>query len=338
MRSTRSRIASTGIAKELVSAPAGQQMVLEAQCPAVPFRNAVLICGRQVPAALRLASLAIFLLGVFMSTAIPSYGDTPTDINTVMMRSTFKIEGGGTLGTIFIMGAPDPAAPDRVRFVLITATHVLRDIPGPSAVLHLRRRKGATFERLPFAIPIRDKGLPLWTSHPDLDVSVMPVALPLEADLPLASTDLLATDDMLAALEIRPGDTLVALGFPFGAESSDVGFPVLRSARISSYPILPTVSTKTLLLDSPLFPGNSGGPVFLYSENRVMKGGTHIGVSQCMVGVVSEERTVDERLQGIDQVTVKKHRLGLAVVVHAAFVRQLVGQLFQKPSATPPRP
>lgn len=278
------------------------------------------------------------LVGVLMSTATPLPAEAPTDFATVLMRSTFKIEGGSTLGTVFVIGAPDPASPGRARYVLITATHVLRDIPGALAVLHLRRKRGSGFERLPVQIPIRDNGRPLWTAHAALDVAVMPVALPLEADLPLASTDMLASDDILASLEIRPGDTLVALGFPYGAESNDAGFPILRSARISSYPILPTAETKTLLLDVPVFPGNSGGPVFLYAENRVMGGGTHIGTSQCLVGVVSEERTLDEKLTGIDEVTVKKHRLGLAVVVHAAFVRQLVSRLFPQPALATPNP
>jgi hypothetical protein len=58
-----------------------------------------------------------------------------------------------------------------------------------------------------------------------------------------------------------------------------------------------------------------------------MRGATNIGTSQCIVGVVSEERTLEERVVGIDQVTIKKHKLGLANVVHASFVRELVGRL-----------
>ena len=269
--------------------------------------------------------LAILTLAMSSSAQPPP--DAPMDINTVLMRSTFRIEGGGTLGTVFIMGAPDPSVPGQAHFILITATHVLSGIPGDSAVLHLRRKRGHAFERLLLQLPIRQKGQPLWVAHAEVDVSVMRVQLPAEADLPLASTDLLATDEILMSLEIRPGDTLVALGFPYGAESNDAGFPILRSARISSYPILPTAATKLLLLDFPVFPGNSGGPVYLYAENRVMRGATNIGTSQCIVGVVSEERTLEERVVGIDQVTIKKHKLGLANVVHASFVRELVGRL-----------
>lgn len=279
-----------------------------------------------------LAPLSLILALAMMNTPTAAAG-LPSDLNTILMRSTFKIEGGGTVGTAFVMGAPDSATPGRFRYVLITATHVFRDIPGETAVLHLRRQRGQAFERYAYPVPIRASGAPIWVSHPDLDVSILPLALPNDADLPLASTDLLATDAILESFEVRPGDTLVALGFPFGAESTDAGFPVLRSARISSYPLLPTASTKTLLLDFPVFPGNSGGPVFLYAENRVMRGGTHIGVSQCLIGVVSEERTVEERITGVDQVTIKKHRIGLAVVVHASFVRGLVDQLFPP---TPP--
>jgi hypothetical protein len=49
------------------------------------------------------------------------------------------------------------------------------------------------------------------------------------------------------------------------------GFPILRAGRIASYPILPTADTKTILLDFPVLPGNSGGRLILPTESVLMQ-------------------------------------------------------------------
>lgn len=69
------------------------------------------------------------------------------DINTVLMQSTFRIQGpsvdgGGTsFGTVFILGRPVKDQPERGAYVLVTAAHVLESIKGEKAVLLLRQKK-----------------------------------------------------------------------------------------------------------------------------------------------------------------------------------------------------
>src|SRR5438876_10762205 len=117
-------------------------------------------------------------------------------------------------------------------------------------------------------------------SPDDADVAVMYVNLargrtdPHHLDQPVADDD-----DMLSEFEVNPGEELICLGYPFGAESNTGGFPILRSGRIASYPLLPTESTKTFLFDFSIFPGNSGGPVYLSSNNRTYGGRMHTGES-----------------------------------------------------------
>ena len=72
---------------------------------------------------------------------------------------------------------------------------------------------------------------------------------------------MLANDDLLAKYNIHPGDVLDCLGYPFGFESPVGSFPILRSGKIASYPLLPTKGTQSFLLDFRVFPGNSGSPV-----------------------------------------------------------------------------
>src|SRR5258708_31071588 len=123
---------------------------------------------------------------------------TNFELNTVLMESTFKIEGRNalgqpTLGTVFIMGRPyiNPPVdqPNQGGFVLITAAHVLEEMQGDTAMLHLRRKLDAnTWVRVPLTVQIRANGQPSWKKHPDADVAVMFFPLPPAFSRPLWST------------------------------------------------------------------------------------------------------------------------------------------------------
>ena len=88
--------------------------------------------------------------------------------------------------------------------MLITAAHVLEGMQGDTAILQLRRKVNETdWVPFPIPLPIRSKGQPLWTKHPDADVAVMYIIIPQNAGIPLLSTDLLADDNTL----FRTGDS-----------------------------------------------------------------------------------------------------------------------------------
>lgn len=294
-----------------------------------------------VPQVIRFRAIS-FVCVLFI--CFPLYAQNQTDrtnfeLNTVLMLSTFKIEGRTatgqpTMGTAFIVGRPldKPPANDPYagRYVLVTAAHVLEEMQGETATLHLRRKVDAnTWVRVPHPVAIRANGQPLWKKHPDADVAVMYVALPPDDSRVIAMTDVLADDNLLANFEIHPGDDLECLGFPFGQESNDAGFPVLRSGKIASYPLLPTNKTKTFLLDLRVFKGNSGGPVYLVESNRWTKNsGMKLGYTiHVILGLVSEERVLPQRITGPYSDEVRQYQLDLAVVVHASLIKQAIDLL-----------
>jgi S1-C subfamily serine protease len=81
----------------------------------------------------------------------------------------------------------------------------------------------------------------------------------------------LIDDQKLSEFEIHPGDELNVLGYPLGF--GNVGdFPVLRSGKIASYPLVPTSENPFFLPDFRVFQGNSGGPVYFVQSNRVYGG------------------------------------------------------------------
>lgn len=279
--------------------------------------------------------LKLILFALLMAPLAALAGEQKLDISTVLMRSTFKIKGEKSLGTAFIVGEPSSDNPKQLYYVLITAAHVLEGIKSDVAILYLRKHEGDEFIKIPFPIHIRKKGTPLWTRHPEVDVAAMRVRLPKEADVKLVATTLLGNDESLNKFHVHPGDELLVFGFPYGAEVNEAGFPILRSGRIASYPLTPTKKYKTFLLDFEVFKGNSGGPVLFYAENRVYGGGTHIGSIQFIIGVVSQERQFTERVESLSETVLRKHKLALAVIVHASFVEDLIRMLPEIPKESP---
>jgi hypothetical protein len=168
----------------------------------------------------------------------------------------------------------------------------------------------------------------------------MPLALPRGVPTESVPVDVLADDAALARLGIHPGDELNCLGFPFGTESSRAGFPILRSGKIASYPLLPTSRTRVFLLDFPVFRGNSGGPVYL-AEWRRSPSGRGLERVHLVVGLVSREVMVQERIQELYGMREHSYSLGLAEIVHASLIREaidlLTGRTARRGRRRPPR-
>lgn len=258
----------------------------------------------------------------------------PMNINTTMMEATCKIVGAGSTGTGFILGTPNPADSRFLFYTLVTAHHVLEGIQGDRAILVLRTivdREKQEYKRVEIPIDIRRGGSPLWSKHPDVDLAAMFIALPEGAAPSVIPSSLLITDEQIKEFELSPGTELFCLGYPFGAEATPVGFPILRSGKIASYPILPTATTKSFLFDFTVFRGNSGGPVYLYETNPVYGGSTHIGAIQGVIGIVTSEKNFTQRIEQLYEKRETVTPLALGEVIHASFIKDLVTKM-QLPS------
>ena len=254
------------------------------------------------------------------------------EINTILMRSTFKIEGKAknsiypTTGTAFILGVPTKTTPNNAYIVLVTATHVLDNIDGDKATLYLRKELEDSFIKFPFEFTIRIENRDLWTRHKEADVSVMYLSLPPGVDLPkIIPITWLADDNVFKDVQLHPGDELSCLGYPLGVESNEAGFSILRSGKIASFPLTPSEKIKNILFDFEVFEGNSGGPVYFTQTGRVYKGQANIGVTnRFIVGIVSEQRFLTQKSNTLDEERLKKYPLKLAIVVPASFIKQTI--------------
>ncbi|MDP3979952.1 MAG: hypothetical protein Q8Q33_00910 [Chlamydiota bacterium] len=256
------------------------------------------------------------------------------ELNTDLMRSTFKIEGPSNvkgevvIGTAFILGLPSQSNPSKGYYVLVTAAHILEEITGTYAGITLRRKISHNqYEKLFYEFPVRDKGKPLWVRHPDpdIDVAAMFITLPAGSDIVLLSTRFLATDQVLEHYEIHPGDELMVLGFPYGVGCNDVDFPILRSGNIASFPITPVKKARSFLFDFQVFEGNSGGPVYCFYPGRFYRGLYHNQQPvQYIVGLVSRGVSAVQIKKKIFGVSEKKHTLVLAEVIPAVFILETI--------------
>jgi S1-C subfamily serine protease len=251
------------------------------------------------------------------------------ELNTIMMEATCKIQGLGSVGTGFIIGKPDTNTPDHAYYTLITANHVLEAVQGETATLVLRQyHESKTWTRVEIPIRIRNGQDALWKKHPDADVAGMFVRLPKDTVRTMLTTKDLIGDKELNEYEIYPGMELMCLGYPFGVEANPLGFPILRSGRIASYPLTPTKSMKTFLFDFTVFRGNSGGPVYFLEKDPSYGGVRHIGTAiYGIAGIVVEERNIKQTIQELYQKRETITPLQLGTVIHASFIKELVDSM-----------
>ena len=240
------------------------------------------------------------------------------DLTVQLINATVQIEhavaGDRRTATGFLVEAPRPDGTPRV--VLVTAAHVLEPAQGGEVRIGWRYETGDggwAFNPQPAPLEAID-GRPYWTRHPERDVAVMEVSAPPEfarAALPLGW---LAGAETLDAWQVGPGDELMTLGYPHGYAANKVGFPILRTGRIASWPLTPIGEFPTFLLDFAVFPGNSGGPVFWTPAARKLPG-TVQPEHPFVAGVLVQEMRVDG------------DTVGIGIVAHAEYVREAIARM-----------
>jgi hypothetical protein len=255
------------------------------------------------------------------------------DLSVDLIQATVQLEqplgdGSRTVGTGFLIADTDPDG--RPRTILITAGHVFDRMPSVSARIGYRvQAQDGVWRYDPQALKIRDGDHPLWVKHPGRDIAAIVVKAPpafAKAAIPLAW---LAKDDTFSTYNLGPGDEMMTLGFPRGLSANPAGFPILRSGRVASYPLAPASAFPTFLLDFAVFPGNSGGPVFMAQGARRRPGASETQEVQFVAGILTQ------------QVELLGERLEIGIVTHAKYIRETIA-LLDKPAtltaAVTPKP
>jgi hypothetical protein len=245
------------------------------------------------------------------------------DLAVELIHATVQLEqplgdGTRTVGTGFLISAPTPdGAP---RTVLVTANHVLHKMQHPEARIGYRiANLDGSWSYAPKPLQIRDKaGAELWTQHPTRDVAAIVIKAPPEFAKAAIPVSYLAADETFGAWRVGAGNEMMALGFPRGLSANAAGFPILRSGRVASYPLGPAAAFPTFLLDFSVFPGNSGGPVFV-SRAQSPTGLTPVSDTSPEPGFIAGLLT--------QQVELNNERLEIGIVTHAKYIRETIDLL-----------
>ena len=250
------------------------------------------------------------------------------------MLTTVKVSDTDSSGTAFILSRPKPGDPKATQFLLITAEHTLsRSRANEITVVFRKKSADGGHEKAPVKITVRQDGKILWKKHPTADVGILPITPPPDVLVPAVSVDLLASDGDLERHEIHPGDPVRCVGFPHPNqfEPNEAGFGVVRSGCIAGYPLRPTRKTKTLLLDLNTFEGDSGAPVYLVDDHRLVAGKTEPRPVRLILGLMVGQHFLDEEFKMIYQTGKFRHRMGFGIAVHATAIKETIDLLDAKP-------
>jgi hypothetical protein len=162
------------------------------------------------------------------------------------------------------------------RSFLVTNRHVIEDhVAATKGPLSIRLNAKSGGPVLEYDFPLIQDGQPTWHAHPDPLVDLAVVFLPADSfdamgvkfGYFLNDTDLLSRAKA-KELGLSEGYGVFVLGFPMALVGAQQDYVIVREgsiARIRDTLDFPA-TVKSFLIDSFIFPGNSGGPVVLRPE------------------------------------------------------------------------
>jgi S1-C subfamily serine protease len=124
-------------------------------------------------------------------------------------------------------------------------------------------------------------GNPLWIAHPDesIDVAVIKVdynrirAEGMQTNFFMNDKTAMTAEQMLTA-GTTEGDYVYVLGYPMGLVGEQRAVVIVRNGSIARIRDALAGTDNSFLIDSAIFPGNSGGPVVIRPEAMALQGTT----------------------------------------------------------------
>jgi Trypsin-like peptidase domain len=192
-----------------------------------------------------------------------------------------------------------------------------------------------------YSFPMRNKeGQEAWFLNPSADVAVASFDLPEDVRQRITGFDAISSEfaadrAQMGQLGVMEGDDVLVMGFPIGVFTGELArslfpgdrnFPFVRAGTISRISDAIALVTNQFLIDSLVFPGDSGGPVLLKPAFGAVSG-TKLINRPYLIGMVEGYLPyVDTAISpqtGRPRVSFEENS-GLAVVVPVDFINQTV--------------
>lgn len=159
---------------------------------------------------------------------------------------------------------------------LVTNRHVIAD----ATELWVRFNGPMSASPKSYPLPVGSSTMAThWTFHPDLDVDVAVLVIDaigeplIDVKLSFISGSPVTSLEELRESEFGEGNEIFVLGYPLGLAGDEQNYVIVRQGIVARIRDWYDSSSKFFLIDSSIFPGNSGGPVIAkpmirYSNSR----------------------------------------------------------------------
>ncbi len=250
-----------------------------------------------------------------LGTALPLQGAAGDPIED-LMASTCRIKIKGSTSTGFLVSMGGEGKPS---LFLVTAAHVFDEKTETVCTLVLRGRgEDRSWIRKEVKVPFKDDAAALFRRHADLDVAALPVTLPAGSVMKPLEFRQLADASWAEERRIKAGQEVFMPCFPAGVEGNAAGWPLLRKGSIATHPLAPLKEARSILLDIPVFGGESGAPVAWCGGEMPVVIGIQVGM----------HRRTDKSSSPFEEKT-QHMPLGVGIVVQSPFIRDTL-ELFAK--------
>jgi hypothetical protein len=231
------------------------------------------------------------------------------------------------------------------RTYIVTNRHVLRD--AENIMVRFNRLADEPAQALDIDLSQGPNGQPVWFAHPnpDVDVAIMPINVELLREHGFQAEYFhgdahAASRERMRDLGVSEGDNAFVLGFPMELAGEPRNYVVVRSGTVARVRDCLQGVTDSFLIDTPVFPGNSGGPVVVGPELVAIEG-TRPVTAAYVIGVVAAYLPYTDHAVSAQTGRVRvvfEENSGLTVVYTVDQVEETIDTATASPSAAPSTP
>lgn len=238
-----------------------------------------------------------------MALLAPGHLDAVFAVGTRSSLDASSGEETNWIGSAFVLGVPGQPANaegELIYYYLVTARHVVENAVKSPGVFIVRTsdEKGRVID---FAVPpAQPDGSPSFYFHPKerFDIAVAPMSYRTIQSAGAKMNVIHAKHGCWLLHEMRDtgvseGDGIYLVGFPLGLVEDSHPRPIVRGGTIARIRDAYEDPRRTVLIDVNLFPGGSGGPVFVRPDVSSVGGTKSIKESRCL-GLMTRAYTWDD--------------------------------------------
>lgn len=263
-----------------------------------------------------------------MALLNPPHLKTVIAIGALNRRGKFVCNATGFLVGFLARNSKDATKRQYYLFI-VTNRHVFDGKDGVHLRFNTRDGKSKIISQ---ALKFPNKE-PRWLAHPNkkIDLALLNVVPQVLVDHGIDyiffNEEMFAFQRNFNKMGISVGDDVYVLGFPMGFAGVTQNFPYAKTGIISRFDRELLRGQKAFLIDSSIFPGNSGGPVILRPTNTALTNTKAVTLSYLLGAIAGylpyKEELWTHQTNPPSVVSLEREHSGLSFVVPIDYVKQI---------------